>query len=388
MRVLHLIDASSPQATATTLALMAQSLGRLGDTDQHVFLLGGRGLKDAADAAGLHPASVLGTPFGKAVLGWPKVNRSIKNLGRIDLVHCWSIGALSLTAIKLRTIPRVLTLTTVPTPRSVRWLRMVLRETQGQTVLLSISSTIRRGLLGGGLPESTVHVLRPAIDMGMVDHDSRSTLRRQWGVRGDKTKIIALLGDTAHDADALAASKALNMVADSSAMDGLDPRLLVRHDQINRQRIETVMRHLHKQYRIIQEPRMACPWSVLPGCDLAVALSANGGGLSLLWAMAANVPIIAEATYAASEIVEDRHSALMVQPGSPKSIAQRIVTLVRDPQLTWQLRDTARHEAFSYFSRQNYCQSLQTVYDQIVGGHDVEIPLMESTGGLRFSGRG
>jgi len=61
--------------------------------------------------------------------------------------------------------------------------------------------------------------------------------------------------------------------------------------------------------------------------------------------------------------------------------------LIDDPQLAWKLRDTARHEAYSFFSRQRYGQSLQTVYQQVVAGEPVEIPPMEVTGGLRFAGR-
>jgi glycosyltransferase involved in cell wall biosynthesis len=103
--------------------------------------------------------------------------------------------------------------------------------------------------------------------------------------------------------------------------------------------------------------------------------------------MAAGVPIVAEATYAISEIVEDRHSALLAKPEQPRMLAGRITPLMADPQLAWKLRDTARHEAFSFFSRQRYCQALQGVYEQLVGGRAVEIPQIPITGGLRFSGR-
>ena len=66
MRVLHLIDAASDQATATTLALLGVSLGRLEGVDDHLLLLGGRSLAAEAALADLPPERVerLAVPFG------------------------------------------------------------------------------------------------------------------------------------------------------------------------------------------------------------------------------------------------------------------------------------------------------------------------------------
>jgi glycosyltransferase involved in cell wall biosynthesis len=99
------------------------------------------------------------------------------------------------------------------------------------------------------------------------------------------------------------------------------------------------------------------------------------------------VPIVGEATYAISEIVEDHHSALLAKPGQPKSLAHRVSQLLADRLLAYKLRDTARHEAFSFFSRQRYCESLQGIYNQMLESRPVAIPDMPITGGLRFTGR-
>ena len=90
---------------------------------------------------------------------------------------------------------------------------------------------------------------------------------------------------------------------------------------------------------------------------------------------------------APTEIVEDRHSALLAKPGPLHPLAHRITQLLEDPHLAWKLRDTARHEAYSFFSRQRYCQSIQTVYEQLETGAPIEVPQLEATGGLRFAGR-
>ena len=308
--------------------------------------------------------------------------------GPFDLVHCWSIGALSVASLWLRSVPRLLTLTTVPAPRAVHWLRVLGMHAPGQTVFLPISNTIRRTLLSGGVPEAAAHVLRPGLDMGRIAFDQRRVLRQGWGIDGEEVRVVALLSDPPARADAMLAVMAVGLAADSGADGALPVRLLLHPHQRHRRRAMVMAENLDRVERQVFESRISCPWQVLPGCDLALALGPDAGGLSLLWAMTANVPIIAEATYAISEILEDRHSALLVRPDKPSELAHRIRRLFDDRDLAWKLRDTARHEAFSFFSRQRYGRSLKTVYEQAHERRPIEVPPLEVTGGLRFSGRG
>lgn len=388
MRVLHLIDASSPQATAATLALLDQSLGRLGDMEQRTLILGPRNLVRIAGDTGVRVDQRLAVPFGQAVMGYSSVYRHTRDFGQFDVIHCWSVGSLALAALVFRRVPRVLTLTCTPSTRTIHWLRILTREARGRTVLLPISSTIRRAVLGGGMAQEYAHVLRPGIDMGRVDRNRRDTLRARWCAQSDSVKILALLGDPPHVADAMRTGVALNMAGYSAINQGLQLRLLIHPDQTKRLRAQKMFRDIGRPKTIIQEPWLDRPWSVLPGCDLALAMGPSGGGLSLLWAMAANVPVVGEADYAIAEIIEHDHSALLAQPGCARSVAKRITQLLQDGQLAWKLRDTARHEAYSFFSRQRYCQSLGMVYEQIIQDRPIEIPALETTGGLRFAGRG
>ncbi|MCX5660909.1 MAG: glycosyltransferase [Planctomycetota bacterium] len=441
MRVLHLLDDSSPQATGATLALLHESLGRLGHTEDRVLLLGGSALRRSAQAVGIHDAALVGLPCGQLALGWPGIRRALdawalprdvapasgseargwswglRSPRGFDLVHCWSIGAFSLAAIAWRRTPRVLTLTVPPSPRAVKWLRTLTRDEATPCALLPISSTIRRTLLSGGVAEGLVHVLRPGLTMSRVDGSARAALRERWGVESESTKVVMLLGDPPQAADAVAAMMAVGLAEESysgaaDADSRTEIRLLLHPGQHRRPNAQTTCRFLGRRHRLIQDAAIDRPWEVLPGCDAALAISdqdvANGiglapaagsmpgggsaeggvgGGLSLLWAMAANIPIVGEASYAISEIVEDHHSALLTRPGQPKALAHRLRQLFDDKLLAHKLRDTARHEAFSYFSRQRHCQSLEAVYRQVLERRPVDVPPLEATGGLRFMGR-
>ena len=388
MRVLHLIDAASPQASPTTLALLKESSSRFVKTHGHqVLLLGGEELSRQARMAGIRGAHHLGVPGGRAYLGWPAIAGHLRRRTDFDVVHCWSIGTLATASLMMRSTPRVLTITQTPSARGLRWLR-VLAHTVDATVYLTLSNTLRRALLGGGVPSSAVHVLRPGLDMAQVAHADRAAVRQNWGIETDDSQVVALLSDPPHNTDSLPAALAVCLSADSSLRCPIRPRLLTHPNQRHRRRAQIILSQMSLNNGSLLDTRIESPWAILPACDVALTIGPHGGGLSMLWAMAANVPILGEATYAISEIVEDRHSALLVKPDQPASLAHKLDQLLQDPQLAWRLRDTARHEAYSFFSCHRYGQSLQTVYEQLVAGQSIEVPALETTGGLRFSGRG
>lgn len=424
MRLLHLLDDTGPDLSGATLALLQESLGRVRDAHERVLLLGGSALARDAHAVGIRGARLVGLPARQIALALPGIRRALAPWGRpgevnpgrgFDLVHCWSIGSFTLASLLWRRVPRVLTLTAPPSPRAVKWLRTLTRDAACPCAILPISSVIRRELLTGGVDEPLVHVLRPGLSLGRVDPNARKALRERWGIESDATRVVMLLGDPPRAADAVAGMMAVGLAEESyngaappSAAGSSAPadfRLLLHPDQRRRANAQETCRLLGRRERLIQEEAVDRPWEVLPGCDAALAISDQdvatgawpsgrgqaeggvGGGLSLLWAMAANVPIVGEASYAISEIVEDRHSALLTRPGHPKALAHLLRRLFDDPALAFKLRDTARHEAYSFFSRLRYCQSLEAVYSQVAARRPVEVPPLESTGGLRFMGR-
>ncbi len=401
MHLLHLFDDASPQASSTTLALLAASQDDLRDNNaqpitQRILLLGGQTLGQAVANLNLPHAQRIGAPLRQPLMAWPAVRHALQrfetlpgnqSLQHPDIVHCWSAATFTLASLYFRNAMRLLTVTTPPPARTIQWLRMLVAEARGNAAILTISSTLRRDLLAGGLPESAVHVLRPGIDLAMVQTTRRDALRAELGIEpGDR--VVALLSDPPCAADAAHADMATGLADESSLNTGQRVRLLMHPDQHNHRRARRIIRDLGRHQRIITDPRITQPWSILPACDAALASGPDAGGLSLLWAMAAGLPIVGEARYAISEVVEDRHSALLSKPGAARVLAMGLTRVFSEPQLAWKLRDTARHEAYSYFSRHRYRQSLATVYRQAIERQPLTVPEMEVTGGLRFAAVG
>jgi len=79
------------------------------------------------------------------------------------------------------------------------------------------------------------------------------------------------------------------------------------------------------------------------------------------------VPIVSTVTYTISELVEDRHTALMVPKPAPRMLTQRVMDLEADSNLRWQITDKARSEAFEFFSVQEMVDQYRNLYEQAAG---------------------
>ena len=73
--------------------------------------------------------------------------------------------------------------------------------------------------------------------------------------------------------------------------------------------------------------------------------------LPLSISMAAGRPIIATATSSTSELLEDRHTALLVRPGSARAMAQRIMELREDVAMQRRISDAAPARPIAFFRR-------------------------------------
>ena len=78
---------------------------------------------------------------------------------------------------------------------------------------------------------------------------------------------------------------------------------------------------------------------------------------------------------------------MLSKPGDAWRLMRSLRSVFEQPELCWRLRDAARSEAFSFFSRQRYSTDLGEVYDQILEGFPVRVPELAVSGGMRFAGR-
>ena len=228
----------------------------------------------------------------------------------------------------------------------------------------------------------------------------------------DETTVVAALGHPAHRLNAARAAHIVTM----AHLIGLDAVLVVPEAG---GRIDLAEYHTGLSgsvQNLVVDPRLNEPWRVMPGVDIALMLGDDtkdpisnpapapwrmlrrpshssrdrgvmSGVLPLLWAAAAGKNIVAEASYAVSEIIEHDHSGALVKPGDTSGLVRRLGEVRSNPDRAWKNRDTARSEAYSIFSRQRFAADLVTVIEQILTNEPIRVPELRVTGGIRFEGR-
>ena len=300
-----------------------------------------------------------------------------------DVVHAW--GGRALAAAVMRGRGRIVfSPTHFPSPRVARWVRAAMGHHDVQVVCSS--ATQRRGLVERGVPLGRCHLIRPGVDFARVRRRRDPALRRRLGF-SDADHVLLAPGEStrgaAHEDAAWAAAIAHY----------LDPRyrmLLWGRGE----RAGAVMRRaaaIGGDLLSAAEPllRESVEFeSLLPAAD-AVLVSARGPvpTLPIAVCMAAGLPIVSTVTYTVAELLEDRHTAVMVPRHEPRLMARRLLELRADTGLQWSISDVARTEAYEYFSLTRFLDQWRGVYRQVAEGKPVEVVEPQPGAGRRFHGR-
>ena len=363
MRVLHLIDAASPQARPTTLAMLRAATLTDG-ADHEVLLAGGQQLAKWAREAGLKDPPRLTAPYGRAVLALPALAGRLRGRS-FDAVHCWSVGAAVAARFLLPRTPRVLSLTVPPDPQSSDALKWLLRWPGAPTRVTILNAEILRGM-GQAVPAGLVDQLEPPAWPVNASAPAREAIRRGWGLAGREIRVVALLSDPPEAGDALAACLALGLAMEAAATNGERPdvHLLVHPDQQRRLQAQRMMINYRLTHVMLQDAGLHTPWQRLPGCDAAVVLGSHTGGLAVRCAMAAGIPIIAEDHPAGCELLVPEKTALTAETGQSKRLAHRLHQLFRDPSEAIQLAANAR--AMITNRRAAFSEQISDIYARLL----------------------
>ena len=301
-----------------------------------------------------------------------------------DVVHAW--GGRALAAAVLRGRGRIVfSPTHFPSPRTARWLRAAMSYRDIHVVCST--ATQRRVLVERGVPLDRCHLIRPGVDFAKVRRRRDPELRRRLGFT-DADHVLLAPGEStraaAHE-DAVWAGAIAHF---------LDPhyRMLLWG---RGERIGAAIgrgRAIAAGMAAAAEPTLGAAVefeSLLPAAD-AVLVTARGPvpTLPIAVCMAAWLPIVSTVTYTVAELLEDRHTALMVPRHEPRMVARRLLDLRQDAKLQWSIADVARTEAYEYFSLTRFLDQWRGVYRQVSEGRPVEVVEPQPGAGRRFHGRG
>jgi glycosyltransferase involved in cell wall biosynthesis len=302
-----------------------------------------------------------------------------------DVLHAWGGQALFAAVASGVRRPVVFTPTRFPTQHDIRWLRAVAQVSRIQIVCPT--DTMRRRLVERGVPNQCCHLIRPGVEFARINRRADPRLRAALGLGADD---YVLLGA----GESLRGANHHTTILAAAVLHVFDPRykLLMwgRGPQAPAERafgarmlpanfISWATDHLGHDAAF--EQLLAAADAVLVTADAPVPV------LPIAVCMAAALPIVAVVTPTISELLEDRHTALMVGRASSRALARRVLDLQEDPRLVWSICDMARTEAYEYFAMTRFVDQHRTLYQQVARGQTVSIPQPAPGAGLRFHAR-
>lgn len=318
--------------------------------------------------------------WGAALLG---LRRS--GVRDFDLIHTWDVS--SLLAAAMGTGKRLIFTPPTQLGRSgIGWLRAVMGYRDVQVVCPT--ATLRRMCVENGVAIERCHLIRPGVDFARVKRRRDPRLRAALGFEEDD-RVMLLAGETTRQANHRLGVWSTAML---NELDG-HQRVLLWGRGAEARAVKRFAEQMGQKglFALAEEKlgRAVEFEELLPAADV-ILVTAEGpvATLPIAIAMAAGLPIVSTVDATVSELLEDRHTALMVGERSPRALARRVMDLREDASMQWAISDMARTEAYEYFALTRFLSQYRVAYRQAAGGEKVELPAVAPGAGLRFHGRG
>lgn len=291
------------------------------------------------------PLTYLGTVRGMSPQAVSGIARSLRE-NRIAVAHAHDLGPW-LNAVAARALAPAVR--PVATFHQIRMPRGLERGAATGAALLSdalvaCGNEVRASVARWAPPRTRLELIGNGVPIGPEPTpDLRAEARRRMGVPEDAV-VLGYLGR-------LHEEKGVDLLVDAF-LEALAGREQVHLVLIGKGHLEgelraRVERAGVKRVHFLGEVLAAS--SLLAGLDVYVQPSRREGrSLSMLEAMAAALPTVAQALPAIREIHVDGETALLVPPGPKPPFAQAISRLIDDPSLRTRLGRNARHHVRRY----------------------------------------
>ena len=145
--------------------------------------------------------------------------------------------------------------------------------------------------------------------------------------------------------------------------------LVLAGDGPERSAIESAVRAAGQSERIHILGERGDVGELLAASDVFVLASLwEGLPMALLEAMASRLPVVATAVAGSSQVIEDRHSGLLVPPGDPEALATAISEICDDAGLAEHLRRRGRERVEREFSAAAQARAHAELYARLDAG--------------------
>lgn len=392
MRVLHLIDPGSPGGGGCTLALLGEAVHRLNTVDHRVLVIGNRRRADLARRCGVRPDGQLSAPLGMPVLARQAAKRLRhafeQSTHEFDIIHAWTVRSALLAMLAFPKTRCLATMAIGPlsSPELELFLTLLRRRPMP---IITTSAGVFREYESLGVDPDLLSILPPAVNPQSQLMRSRDELRQRWEL-DDDTFVVGLLSEPASWADA---QQAVDIAARPTAA-GRQIRIIVHRRA--RRRLDGMRwaRELGWKHFVITDDEAAEPWRIVNGLDAALLVGRDmsvpqsddnrarfatllgGGGrlrpmpgiMPLLWAFAAELPVIAEESEAVRDVIEDGVNGFLLRPGDFTTAAARLTRMADDRTIGHRLGGAGLETIHERFHISAYAVRLKDTYEHVMAG--------------------
>jgi glycosyltransferase involved in cell wall biosynthesis len=303
-------------------------------------------------------------------LGAAWAARRLLRVGKLDVVHVNEAHALTAAwlAGAHHQAPLVIARrVTFPVSRS----RISLARYRAAARILAVSQSVRNELLAAGLNPARIVVTPDGVEIPEpVLPEERERARERWKIAPDERVLALVASLTAEKGHALLLEALAALRGPENRKQVPPCRLLLAGDGVLRAALERQASALGIANAVTFAGFVTDIRAVFAACDLFVFPSLQeGGGTSLLDAMACALPVIAAATGGIKEIIEDGSNGVLLGETTPRSIAAAVAGLLTAPEIGRKFGAAARKTASERFSAERMVTNTLAVFERALSEH-------------------
>jgi glycosyltransferase involved in cell wall biosynthesis len=333
-------------------------------------------LLSVADAALATRACAQGIPVHSAPqrarrLGAARLLRKLLGNHEFDVVHANEAHALTAAWVARANHYASLTAArrvTFPLSRSA----IALARYEAAARILAVSAAVREQLLAAQLAPERINVIADGVEIPPATTSAeRAEARTRWKIAAG-TDVLAFVAHlTEEKGHALLIDAFAELLALRGGGRGL--HLLLAGDGPLRNELERRVRTASLQAFVTFAGFVEDVRPVYAACDVFMFPSLNeGGGTSLLTAMAYALPVVAAASGGIKEIVADGCNGLLVHAAEfgqikPNAIAHATARLLDDAEFAGRLGTAARETVATRFSAEHMVSETIAVFANVIG---------------------
>lgn len=235
--------------------------------------------------------------------------------------------------------------------------------------IVCVSDTVRKALLRSGIDYPNITVIHCGIDLSRYHlKDSPEALRRKHGVP-EGVPVIGVVGNIREWKGQETLVRATAMLKQKYPQIRC---LLVgacgASDQAYGDRLHALGRELQVESNVIYTgfQRNAIDYMELMDVVTHTSIHPEPFGIVTLEAMSRSRPFVSTTIGGPTEVVEDGHSGLLVDPGQPEALAAAIDRLLSDPVFARSVGENGNRRMHDHFSMQRNVEKTAAVYREVL----------------------